>query len=199
VNIYDAYKTLGLEKGAAAKEAKKVYRKLARQYHPDVNPDGEEAMKKIVSAYDCIIAYGFQEAKDSYAEYTNKAHNTGRNNVRQEAERKKEYARRLEALKDIYYAKKAFNSMGDVYLIVGWLISSKKAKEMSDLWITYDLRVMLLKDMATSHVANCVKFIERNGTVEFHQATYDKMQAILNRRQPETTTVGKKVKIKLEF
>lgn len=199
MNIYDAYKTLGLEKGCTEKETKKAYRRLARKYHPDINPDGEETMKGIVAAYDYIIAYGLREAKNSHEGYARKTHNTGRSNARQEAEKKKDRERRLEDLKDIYYAKKSFNSLGDVYLIMGWLLSSRKAKEMSDIWVTYDLRVHLIKDMATSHVANCVKFLERNDTVQFHQATYDKMQAILNRRAPETTTVGKKVKIKLEF
>ncbi|RZK14365.1 MAG: J domain-containing protein, partial [Hymenobacter sp.] len=34
----DYYKTLGIEKTATPEQVKKAYRKLARQYHPDVNP-----------------------------------------------------------------------------------------------------------------------------------------------------------------
>ena len=34
----DYYKTLGVEKGASEEDIRKTYRKLARKYHPDLNP-----------------------------------------------------------------------------------------------------------------------------------------------------------------
>lgn len=39
----DYYAALGLKKGASEKEIRSAYRKLARQYHPDVNPGNKEA------------------------------------------------------------------------------------------------------------------------------------------------------------
>ena len=39
----DYYKVLGLSKGASEKEIKAAFRKLARKYHPDVNPGNKEA------------------------------------------------------------------------------------------------------------------------------------------------------------
>jgi molecular chaperone DnaJ len=52
----DYYEVLGVGKDASAEEIKKAYRKLARQYHPDVNkaPDAEEKFKEVKEAYDVL-------------------------------------------------------------------------------------------------------------------------------------------------
>src|SRR5438270_6986785 len=53
----DYYKALGVDKKAGADEIKKAYRKLARRYHPDRNPDDKAAeahFKEVSQAYDVL-------------------------------------------------------------------------------------------------------------------------------------------------
>jgi molecular chaperone DnaJ len=52
----DYYATLGIRRDASADEVKKAYRRLARELHPDVNPDPEtqERFKEITQAYEVL-------------------------------------------------------------------------------------------------------------------------------------------------
>jgi len=54
----DFYEVLGINRSASADEVKKAYRKLARQYHPDANPDNREEarekFKEVSEAYDIL-------------------------------------------------------------------------------------------------------------------------------------------------
>jgi len=56
-NKRDYYEVLGLRRGASAEEIKKAYKKLARKYHPDMNPDSraaEERFKEINEANEVL-------------------------------------------------------------------------------------------------------------------------------------------------
>ena len=50
----DYYGILGVSKESSADDIKKAYRKLSKQFHPDVNPEGVERFKEIAEAYDTL-------------------------------------------------------------------------------------------------------------------------------------------------
>ena len=50
----DYYGTLGVQRDATPDEIKRAYRKLARQLHPDVNPDAEAQFKDVTAAYEVL-------------------------------------------------------------------------------------------------------------------------------------------------
>src|SRR5579859_8018520 len=57
VQVKDYYNTLGVKREATDKEIRSAYRKLARKYHPDVNPNNKEAeakFKEINEAYEVL-------------------------------------------------------------------------------------------------------------------------------------------------
>jgi len=65
----DYYKTLGVGKNASDEEIKKAYRKLARKYHPDRNPDDKQAesrFKEISQAHDVLANPEKRKLYDAY-------------------------------------------------------------------------------------------------------------------------------------
>ena len=67
----DYYAILGLARNASDKEIKQAYRKLARKYHPDVNPGNkaaEDKFKEINQAYEVISDSGKRQKYDQFGE-----------------------------------------------------------------------------------------------------------------------------------
>lgn len=62
----DYYDILGVNKNASDEEIKKAYRKLAKQYHPDRNPDDKEAEQKFKDISEAFEVLGDQEKRKQY-------------------------------------------------------------------------------------------------------------------------------------
>jgi curved DNA-binding protein len=65
----DYYKVLGVDKKATEAEIKKAYRKLARKYHPDVNPNDKEAEKNFKEINEANEVLSNAENRKKYDEY----------------------------------------------------------------------------------------------------------------------------------
>ena len=69
----DYYKTLGVKRAATQEEIRKAYRRLARKYHPDLNPgdkSSEEKFKQLSEAYDILSDPKKREVYDKFGSYS---------------------------------------------------------------------------------------------------------------------------------
>ncbi len=69
----DYYQTLGVARGADGDEVRKAYRKLARKYHPDLNPGdkaSEDRFKSVQEAYDILSDDKKRKVYDQYGFYS---------------------------------------------------------------------------------------------------------------------------------
>lgn len=69
MNFIDYYKILGIKKNATENEIKKAYRKLARKYHPDLNPNDKNAEKKFKEINEANEVLSHKENRKKYDKY----------------------------------------------------------------------------------------------------------------------------------
>src|SRR5215213_4659603 len=69
----DYYQTLDIKRDAKPEEIKKAYRRLARKFHPDVNPgdkSAEERFKLITEAHDVLSDAKKRQVYDRFGQYS---------------------------------------------------------------------------------------------------------------------------------
>ena len=69
------YETLGVQKNASQKEITAAFRKLARKYHPDVNPDNSEAEEKFKEINEAHSVLSDPEKRNQYDTFGNSRNN----------------------------------------------------------------------------------------------------------------------------
>ena len=65
----DYYEILGVSRDASSEEIKKAFRKLAREYHPDVNPDDKDAEKKFKEIKEAFDVLSDPERRQRYDQF----------------------------------------------------------------------------------------------------------------------------------
>lgn len=73
----DYYEVLGIARDASDNDIKKAYRKLAKQYHPDTNPDNKEAEVKFKEATEAYEVLSNAEKRGAYDRYGHSAFEQG--------------------------------------------------------------------------------------------------------------------------
>jgi curved DNA-binding protein len=69
MDFVDYYKILGIDKTATSKDIKSAYRKLARKFHPDLNPNDKDAKRKFQEINEANEVLGDPEKRMKYDQY----------------------------------------------------------------------------------------------------------------------------------
>ncbi|WP_339925277.1 J domain-containing protein [uncultured Cyclobacterium sp.] len=77
MDFIDYYKLLGINKTASPEEIKKAYRKMARKYHPDLNPDDKTAEKQFQAINEANEVLSDPEKRKKYDQYGENWKNQG--------------------------------------------------------------------------------------------------------------------------
>lgn len=108
----DYYKILGIPKNATENEIKKAYRKLARKYHPDLNPNDKQAEKmfKEINAANEVLSHTENRKKyDQYGEHWQNAE------AYEHAKQQQEYQERTQKASSSYAEQDYSDIFGSMF------------------------------------------------------------------------------------
>ena len=69
MDFVDYYKILGVDKTATEKDIKSAYRKLARKFHPDLNPDNKDANRNFQQINEANEVLSDPEKRKKFDQY----------------------------------------------------------------------------------------------------------------------------------
>ena len=142
----DYYKVLGLSKKATESEIKKAYRKMARKYHPDLNPNDKEAelkFKQINEANEVLSNPENRKKFDEYGEHWQNAEEY------EKAKQQKQYQRRTSSPSGGYSEEDFSDVFGSMF---GGGSSRFQDRQVKFRGQDFNARLQLdLKDVYTTH------------------------------------------------
>lgn len=110
----DYYKILGISKSASEADIKKAYRKLARKYHPDLNPNDKTAEKNFKNINEANEVLSNPENRKKYDKYGEHWQN-GEAYEQQEKQRQQDYQRRSQSSQGGYSQEDFSDIFGDMF------------------------------------------------------------------------------------
>ncbi|WP_044397523.1 DnaJ C-terminal domain-containing protein [Lacinutrix sp. Hel_I_90] len=140
----DYYKVLGIPKNATDKDIKKAYRKLARKYHPDLNPNDKEAEKQFKAINEANEVLSNPENRNKYDAYGEHWKNS---EAYEQAKQQQEYQRRAQTASGGGFEQ-------DFSDIFGSMFGGGSSRSSNVKYRGHDLNAELqldLKDVYTSH------------------------------------------------
>lgn len=100
----DYYKILGIDKNATQSQIKSAYRKLARKYHPDINPNDKEAKRKFQEINEANEVLSDPEKRKKYDQYGENWQHA------EEFERSDQFRRQRSSQRQTQYAQQDYES-----------------------------------------------------------------------------------------
>jgi len=144
----DYYKILGVSKNASEKDIKKAYRKLARKYHPDLNPNDKVAEKKFKEINEANEVLSDSENREKYDQYGEHWQNA---EAYEKAKQQQQYSRQYSTQGDFGgYSEEDFS--GFFESMFGGRSSRPQGRQARFRGQDFNAKLQLdLKDVYTTH------------------------------------------------